>query len=199
VAQLAQPRQTKRLTLRRPELTDLDDLALIYADESVNRYLYSEPRDRLQTLTSLERTIAQPSEVIEENVLVVAVVLRETGRVIGDFILKWAADEHRQGEIGGSLHPDFHGRGYAAEVYQELIELAFTQYSLHRLVGRCDARNLASIRSLEKAGLHEEAHFVENEFVKGEWTDEVVLAIRRDQWQRMPYHHDGDESALSNP
>ena len=198
MAQLAQPRQTWRLTLRKPELTDLDELALIYADESVNRYLYSEPRDRMQTLAALERTIARPAEVIEENVLIVAVALRESDRLIGDFVLKWTDDEHRQGEIGGSLHPDFHGRGYAAEVYQELIEIAFTQYSLHRLVGRCDARNLASIRSLEKAGLHEEARFVENEFVKGEWTDEVVLAIRRDQWQRIPQHHD-EGSAASNP
>jgi RimJ/RimL family protein N-acetyltransferase len=35
---------------------------------------------------------------------------------------------------------------------------------------------------LEKVGLQREAHLIENEFVKGEWTDEVVLAIRRNQW-----------------
>jgi hypothetical protein len=29
-----------------------------------------------------------------------------------------------------------------------------------------------------------EAHFIENEFGKGEWTDEIVLAIRNQQWQR---------------
>jgi len=25
---------------------------------------------------------------------------------------------------------------------------------------------------------------VENEFVKGEWTDEIVMAIRKDEWER---------------
>jgi RimJ/RimL family protein N-acetyltransferase len=97
-------------------------------------------------------------------------------------MLRWREDEHRQGEIGGSLHPDFHGQGYASEIYAALLELAFATYRLHRVVGRCDARNAASIRSLEKAGLTREAHFVENEFVKGEWTDEVVLTIRASQW-----------------
>jgi RimJ/RimL family protein N-acetyltransferase len=33
-------------------------------------------------------------------------------------------------------------------------------------------------------GLREEAHFIENEFVKGEWTDEIVMAIRKSEWSR---------------
>jgi RimJ/RimL family protein N-acetyltransferase len=183
MVQLAQPVTTARLTLRRFQLDDLDDLAVIVGDESVNRYLYTEPRDRNETLAALERRLERPDAVGDDNVLHVAVELLETGRVIGEFMLHWQTDEHLQGEMGGSLHPDVHGRGYASEIYGALLELAFTTYGLHRVVGRCDGRNAASIRSLEKAGLHREAHFVENEFVKGEWTDEVVLAIRASEWR----------------
>ena len=153
-----------------------------YADESVNRYLYSEPRDRDETFVALERRIEHDEAVAEDNALLIAVELRETSQLIGDFMLHWNEDVHRQGEIGGSLHPDHHGKGYASEIYVALLELAFSTYGLHRVVGRCDARNSASIRSLEKAGLRREAHFIENEFVKGEWTDEVVLAIRAGAW-----------------
>jgi RimJ/RimL family protein N-acetyltransferase len=32
--------------------------------------------------------------------------------------------------------------------------------------------------------MHREAHFVENEWVKGEWTDEFDYAIRRTEWER---------------
>jgi RimJ/RimL family protein N-acetyltransferase len=31
-------------------------------------------------------------------------------------------------------------------------------------------------------GLRQEAHLVENEWVKGEWTDEIVYAMLRDEW-----------------
>ena len=184
MAQLASTRRTPRLTLRRWELSDLDDLALIYASADVARYLYWETRERAQTLAALERSIHRPVEVIDDNVLPVAVVLSETGRVVGDFILRWASNEHRQGEIGGSLQPAHQGQGLAVEVYRELLEIGFEDLALHRIVGRCDARNAASIRALEKVGLMREAHFIENEFVKGEWTDEVVLAIRKLQWER---------------
>lgn len=176
---------TPRLMLRRFERGDLDDLALILADATVNRYLYSEPRDRDEAQAILERRIARPEGVAEDNLLHVAVVLRESSRLIGEFMLRWKEDEHRQGEIGGSLLPEFHGHGYASETYAALLELAFGTYRLHRVIGRCDARNTASIRSLEKAGLVQEAHFIENEFVKGEWTDEVVLAVRASPWSRQ--------------
>ena len=185
MVQLSHARQTPRLTLRRFELDDLDDLALILANEEVNRYLYSEPRDRATTLEVLQGRLAKPEGTADDNQLVVAVELRDTKRVIGEFILRWTENEHRQGEIGGSLHPDFHRQGYSSEVYEELLVLAFTQYGLHRVVGRCDARNAASVRSLENVGLHQEAHLVENEFVKGEWTDEIVMAIRKDEWERQ--------------
>jgi RimJ/RimL family protein N-acetyltransferase len=187
MAQLLINRHTARLTLRPFELNDLDDLASLYGRKDVTRFLYWEPRDRKESLAALERSIHRPVEIIDVNVLPVAVVLTATNRVIGDFMLRWTTNEHLQGEMGGSLHPDYHGRGLAVEIYEELMDIGFVQYSLHRIVGRCDGRNAASIRSLEKAGLHVEAHLVENEFVKGERTDEVILAIRRDQWE----HRDG--------
>jgi RimJ/RimL family protein N-acetyltransferase len=186
MVQLAQPITTERLVLRRPALADLDDLAVIFEREDVTRYLYWEPRDRDETLDVLRKRVERSEELEEDNVINVSVERRGERGVVGDFMLHWKENEHRQGEIGGSLHPDVHGRGYATEIYGALLALAFERYQLHRVVGRCDGRNTASIRSLEKAGLHQEAHLIENEFVKGEWTDEVIMAIRRSEWaQRL--------------
>ena len=182
MAQLNTPRQTSRLTLREYEASDLDGLTSLYSREDVNRYLYSEPKNKDQMRSMLEAKLNRPREIIDKNVMPVAVVLRDTNRLVGDFMLRWTADQHRQGEIGGSLHPDFQGQGLAVETYAELLEIGFSDFNLHRIFGRCDGRNSASIRALEKVGLQREAHLIENEFVKGEWTDEVVLAIRRNQW-----------------
>jgi RimJ/RimL family protein N-acetyltransferase len=185
MVQLARPIITRRLILRRFERRDLDDLAHIFEDESVNRYLYSVPRTRAQTKELLAKRISVPEGTDADKVVHVAIELRDTQRLIGDFMLRWHDDEHRQGEIGGSLNPENHGQGYATEIYEALLELAFEEFDLHRVVGRCDGRNAPSVRSLEKAGLHQEAYFVENEFVKGEWTDEIVLAILQSEWQKM--------------
>jgi RimJ/RimL family protein N-acetyltransferase len=184
MAQLSSPRRTDRLTLRPFEDGDLDALAQMFASEEVCRYIYREIKDREETKLSLDVRRQHPSEIGEDNMLPVAVALTATNQLIGDFMLRWARNEHHQGEIGGSLLPPYFGNGYATEIYRELLVVGFETYDLHRIFGNCDARNRASIRSLEKAGFVQEAHLVENEFVKGEWTDEVIMAIRRSTWTR---------------
>jgi RimJ/RimL family protein N-acetyltransferase len=64
-----------------------------------------------------------------------------------------------------------------------MLRLGFEGLGLHRIIGRLDGRNRASARVLEKLGMRREAHFVENEYVKGEWTDEVVYAILDREWR----------------
>ena len=49
-------------------------------------------------------------------------------------------------------------------------------------MGRCDARNKASARVMERLGLRREAHLIENECIKGEWTDELIYAMLATEW-----------------
>lgn len=105
------------------------------------------------------------------------------GKVIGDVLLLWISRSHRQGEIGYIFHPDYGGRGYATEAAEVMLRLGFDELGLHRIMGRLDARNGRSARVLERLGMRREAHLVQNEFVKGEWTDEVVYATLADEWR----------------
>jgi RimJ/RimL family protein N-acetyltransferase len=184
VPELAQPITTARLTLRNFVPDDLDDLAEMFASEIVCRYIYREVRNRDETAETMANRRQLTASESDTHVVNVAAVLNDTGKLIGDFMLRWSDDDHRQGEIGGSLHPDYFGHGYAAEIYRELLVLGFDTYERHRLYAQCDARNDASVRSLEKAGLRQEGHFREKEFVKGEWTDEIVFALLRSEWTR---------------
>ena len=54
---------------------------------------------------------------------------------------------------------------------------------LRRVIGRIDARNVASARVLTKIGMRHEAHLVQNELFKGEWTDEDDFAVLRAEWE----------------
>jgi len=176
------PIATPRLLLRPFGQDDLDDLYAIQSREDVNRYLYWSPRTRVEVAGVITKRAAMSTLEGEGDILVLAVELRETGAVIGDVNLAWQSEEHRQGEFGFVFHPDQHGRGYAGEAAVEMLRLGFEGLGLHRIVGRADGRNKASARLMEKLGLRREAHFVQNEVVKGEWTDEVVYAMLASEW-----------------
>ena len=91
-------------------------------------------------------------------------------------------DQHRGGELGFIIHPEHHGNGYATEASRPLLDWAFGDLGLHRVIGRTEARNTGSARVLEKLGMRREAHLVENEWVKGEWQSELVYAILDREW-----------------
>ena len=63
------------------------------------------------------------------------------------------------------------------------IGAAFAELGLHRIIGRSDARNGPSLRLMERLGMRREAHLVENEFFKGEWSDEIDYAILAREWR----------------
>jgi RimJ/RimL family protein N-acetyltransferase len=176
------PIATTRLLLRPYRADDLDDLYAIQSRDDVNRYLYWSPRTRREVADVITMRTAMGTLEGEGDILVLAAELRETGTVVGDVNLAWRSEEHKQGEFGFVFHPDHHGRGYAGEAAMEMLRLGFDGLGLHRIVGRTDGRNVASARLMEKLGLRREAHFVQNERVKGEWTDEVVYAMLGSEW-----------------
>ena len=181
----AYPLQTERLVLRPFAADDLDALFAIHSDESVARYLYWEARSREEVREALARKIAASSARPGEW-MSIAVTLRDDGQLIGDCSLHWTSLEHRQGEIGFLFNPSFHGRGYATEAARALLEIAFRGLSLHRVVGRLEARNAASAAVLERLGMRREALLLENEFVKSEWQSELIYALLESEWGSQP-------------
>jgi RimJ/RimL family protein N-acetyltransferase len=178
------PLRTARLTLRPYVSGDLDALHDIQSRPEVTRYLMYGARDRDQVRAVLQERIQAHGP--ERGAVNLAAVLPDSGTLIGDVVLFLGDREHRQGEIGYVFHPDYGGRGYATEAARMLLRLGFEDYRLHRIVGRLDARNTASARVLERLGMRREAHFVQNEVVKGEWTDELVYAMLEDEWRAQP-------------
>ncbi len=180
---LERPVRTARLTLRPFRLDDLDAFNAFDRLPGVARYLYSGPRDMAASRVVLDRKIAANAIRAAGDHLSLAVDLADGGQCIGDLLLEWTGNEHLQGEIGYVFHPDHHRQGYATEACEALLRMGFQTLGLHRIVARCDARNVASARVMERLGMRREALLVENEMVKGEWTDELVYALLQGEWQ----------------
>jgi RimJ/RimL family protein N-acetyltransferase len=176
------PVMTDRLLLRPFTLDDLDPVLEWERREDVHRYLYTEPRSRDEVAEALARRIEMSAIDADSQAIRLAVVLRDGGALIGDVSIQRTSEEHHQGEIGFLFHPDHHGRGYATEAAEVMLHLGFEGARLHRIIGRCDGRNSASARVMERLGMRREATFIENELIKGEWTDELVYAMLAGEW-----------------
>jgi RimJ/RimL family protein N-acetyltransferase len=182
VALPAFPIETERLLLRPFDAGDEAAFAAMHGREDVTRYLYFGARSADEAREVLARKAAGTRLDEEGDALELAAVLRDDGTLVGDLSLFYRSKLHRQAEVGYLFHPDFHGRGLATEATEAMLRIAFESAGFHRVYGRLDGRNAASARVLEKAGMRREAHLVENEWVKGEWTDEVIYAVLDREW-----------------
>jgi RimJ/RimL family protein N-acetyltransferase len=136
-----------------------------------------------QARAKLEQRLRQSRIEADGDPIVLAAIDTETGRQIGEFMLRLKSADSRQGEIGWSMHPDVHGRGLATEGAAEVLRLGFDELGLHRIEAGADSRNTPSIRVMEKLGMRREALFVENECFKGEWAGDVIYAILESEWR----------------
>jgi RimJ/RimL family protein N-acetyltransferase len=176
------PIRTTRLILRPFTAGDLHALHDFHRLPEVARYLLNEPRDRAEVSALLDVKV-KATALADEGALCLAADLAETGELVGDCTLFWRSRLHQQGEIGFVFHPAYQGRGLATEAAEALLRLGFEGLRLHRIVGRCDGRNSASAGVMQRIGMRREARLVENEFIKGEWTDEMIYAILRREWE----------------
>jgi RimJ/RimL family protein N-acetyltransferase len=175
------PIETERLLLRPYRADDLDAFHAMHAYPDMVRYLYFESPSLEVARVMLEKRVRHVEILREGDKLLLALELRGGG-VIGDASLTLLSEEHKQGEIGFGLHPDYQGQGLAREAAEVMLRLGFEELGLHRILGRLDARNAASAILLERLGMRREGHILENEFVKGEWTDELLYAVLAREW-----------------
>jgi RimJ/RimL family protein N-acetyltransferase len=182
VPDISYPIQTERLVLRPLTLDDIDAVHAYQSNEEVCRYVPFEPRSREVVADRIENLLL--SQMTDEGqAMTIGAELRETGQLLGDIMLAWRSKEHGSGEIGWAFHPNYQGHGYATEAASATLALAFEVFDLHRVVARIDARNDASLSLARRIGMRQEAYLRENEWFKGEWTDEIDYAILAAEWR----------------
>ncbi len=174
----------KRLLIREFESADFDAIHSFAADPAVYRHMEWGPNTEADTHAFLERCREQRLEsprLFYER----AIVLKETGQLIGSSGIRIRDVGHRNGDFGYTLDSRFWGKGYATEVARELVRFGFEDLKLHRIYATCRPENLASARVLEKCGLKLEGHLRENKFVRGVWVDSLLYALLEQDYANL--------------
>jgi RimJ/RimL family protein N-acetyltransferase len=177
------PIETERLRLRPFTRGDVDAVYAYRSREDVCAFLFDEPMNRAECAEAVQARVGQVAFVTEGDKIVLAVERRQTVGVIGEVSLIWRSAENGQGELGYIFHPDVHGQGFASEASHALLHFGFEVAGLHRIFARCDARNRASSRVMERLGMRQEAYFRGHAKVKGRWDEELIYAVLEEAWR----------------
>ncbi|MFC8275461.1 GNAT family N-acetyltransferase [Streptomyces sp. NPDC057271] len=162
------PVRTKRLSLRPVRM---DDIEAIHAHRSlpeVALYLPHEPHTREVTAEVVERVIAGES-LAEPGDWFDLAVEDESGRVVGEVLLRREPDEPDTGQVGFAFHPDVHGTGIPTEAVAAAL--------------------------MRRIGMRHESVLRDASFLKNEWCSDSVFAALAREWRRTP-ERSTDERAV---
>ena len=140
--------QTKRLTLRRFHLTDVDDVLAYANDEEWQRYLLPlpYPYERVHA----EQFVAESFLSDWKSKAVFAIVLDDA--VIGSISLS-IGKESQVGSIGYAIARKHWGNGYGTEAARAVVDWAFEEFCLAKVSTEANVENRRSWRLMERIGM----------------------------------------------
>jgi RimJ/RimL family protein N-acetyltransferase len=164
---------TERLTIRPFKSNDLQDVFHIYNNDETCKYLLHDKWTRESMQESFDKKLKNRS-LTKETGLSLAVVSRTN--VVGDLSV-WFTGMKDTVEIGYSFSAETSGKGYATEAVNYFVRKLFEEFEVHRIQATLDARNVASQKLCKRIGMRKEAHFIQDYWSKGEWTDSIVYGM----------------------
>ena len=170
--------RTRRLTLRRVRLSDVDDVFGFASEDVWSRLLRPDASGPYQRRDA-ERWVAgrrladwrtEPTWAVEFD-----------GRMSGMVGLNIEV-EHSRAELSYALTRELRGQGLTTEAARAVVDRVFLDTKLGRVWARTDTPNLASIRVLEKLGMRREAVMRQCHVRQGELIDLAVYGLLRPEW-----------------
>ncbi|WP_121667973.1 GNAT family N-acetyltransferase [Mesonia aquimarina] len=171
--------ETEELLLR--PITSKDNVQFFSyrSDAETNKYQNFVP----QKLAEVDAFIAKnPTEFNQPNTWFQLVIIkRESDKIIGDIGIHFIKGG-LQCEIGCTLAKQYQGKGYAFRAMKICIDFLFCTLDKHRITASVDPKNSKSIQLLERLKFRKEAHFKEALLIKGEWVDDVIYGLLKEEW-----------------
>jgi len=178
--------ETDRMLMRRFTGEDAPALAALYGDPRVMRFITPEPPSPAEVKATILPEYLQEYQDLAEGLGSFAAIEKETGQMAGRFSLKPANSYGLTDgtELGYRLYPACWGRGLATEGARALIELAFEQLHLDRVLATMMAANTGSWRVMEKCGLRRIStfHYPDAHLMPGGEHGDFVYELTRSDW-----------------
>ncbi len=135
--------QTPRLILRKFRHDDLDELCRLYEDSDIRRFFPEGVLSRAQTNAELDWFLNGGWPAHPELGLWAA-IHRQSNRFIGRCgLIPWTIDNQVEIEIAYLLAKEFWRQGLASEIGAAIVQYAFTDLGLKRLIALIDRDHIA--------------------------------------------------------
>lgn len=150
---------TERLLLRPLQYDDIDDLKEWLGDKPLYQYWGKRPGKSDLNPELLFQKKERPTKSFHWGI-----VYKKDNKVIGEMWV-YLIENDRMAKVAFRLSPIYQGNGFMAEALTEVVIFCFEKTELQRLWADVHVLNIASYKTLEKAGFKREGHIRDGKMV----------------------------------
>lgn len=172
--------KTERLILRQMRVSDAGDMYEYSRNPAVSRYLLWSPHPNIAHTRGYLNYLQ--TQYKAGNHYDWAIVLRDSGKMIGTCGFAKIDSENNFAELGYVLNPLFWHKGYATEAAEAVIAFGFEQLLLNRIEARYMEENTESRRVMERLGMTFEGFRRKAVLIKGEYETVGISSILKDEF-----------------
>lgn len=176
---------TARLIVRDHREGDLPGLVALLTDRVAMRYLpeifcETEARAR-ENLANAMAEIGKP----DRERFFFAIEERSSGRYVGEigFTVLERRSAGSRADLGYFILPEFRGKGFVTEAGRAVVDFAFGEAGVFKMVTGCLAENGPSERVMRKIGFTKEGALRRQQWHEGTWKDRLVYGLLREDWR----------------
>jgi ribosomal-protein-alanine N-acetyltransferase len=155
-------------------IMEREDLATLQEWDNNPEFMGDYEPLRQETKTELEKTYDNLKDAQW------FFVQKKDGTKIGYVAHFLAAGET---ELGYLIVPNERGKGYVSEAIEIMVDYVFLSRDVARIQAKADPENMASWKSLEKAGFKKEGVLRKTFYCRGKWRDDCMYSILREEWK----------------
>lgn len=173
---------TPRLILREFRASDFDALWEYQSHPETHRFERDIPSK--EEVDRFLRNVQDWARQQPRTRYIFSVTVKPDDRVIGHLHLSSQNSEINEWETGWAIHYNLWGKGYASEAACAVLDFAFGELGVHRVVAFCNVHNTASARVMQKIGMQQDGLLRGTRWWNGDWCDEYVYGILERDWEQ---------------
>lgn len=166
---------TKRLALRKIQISDATALFNVWSDPAVAAFMNISAfihESQAIEMINLLNELAETNQAIRYTLFDL-----KSKDIIGSCGFNAIDTENARVEIGYDIAKAHWGNGYAPESIQALIDEAFENLAINRIEAKVEPANINSIKVLQKLGFTFEGTLRQYEKVKGNFVDMHIYSL----------------------
>jgi len=179
--------ETDRLILRDYCADDFDEYYRLMSDDRTMYYLQDLKHVTVDAAKQSFDEVLKDSESENRKLYFFHMELKGSKEQVGS-VGYTVIDETSAGKIvhlGYFSYPKFWGKGYMSEAVKRVLEFAFAENSVDKVMTGCLTENAGSEHVMLKNGMVKEAEYKDYELHDGKLKTRVEYRLLRDEWKAL--------------